>query len=298
MVGCEQGRAFDTGEKMNIAMYGVLRFQPYPNRTEHLNYGIVVFLPTGGVRVHVGASLRKIRAMYPLVEIESLRSQAAEIEEIIGDSDIDDALGILDALCILPGQMKKDLGRFEYFDLDSLSRNIETAMQSQVEPVLAKRKLRESRSRLFIDVRKRFASIGILAKDQAQLPDHQVIEHYSPDPDADVRVEFALQNGILRLAQTIDLRGDMGGVSPVHKNAAYSKAFAMDYANKILETSGKKSYVIVAGTAIDGAQKIMNSIVRSVDEVLIWESAADMAGFFEEWAEASGRPLPSLPLAN
>jgi hypothetical protein len=283
---------------MNIALYGVLRFHPYPNRTEHLNYGIVVFLPAGGVQVHIGASLRKVRAMYPLVEIESLRTQASEIAEIIGDANVDEALGILDALCIMPGQLKKDLGRFEYFDQDSLSRNIVLALDAQVEPALSKRKPREPRSRLFVDVRKRFSNLGILAKDQSQLPDHRVVEYYSPDPEADVKVEFALQNGLLRLAQTIDLRGDEGSVSSLHRTAAYSKAFAIDYAKKVLETSGKKSYVIVAGTGSDGAQKIMTSIQRSADEVLIWESNSDMATFFEEWSVASGKPLPAIPFAQ
>ena len=253
-------------------------------------------MPEGGVRVHIASGLKKIRAMYPLAEIESLRTQEHSIPELIGNASLSAALAILNVMRIVPDQKINALGCFQFSDEKEYQWHVNLALNSQVEPSSAKQQSREPKSRLFMDVRTRFKALGILAKSKGELPDHQVVEYYTPDPQADVKVEFALQNGILRLAQTIDLRADAAAISSIHKQSAYSKAFAMEYAGKVLERSALESYVIVAGTHTDAAKKVMASIERSADHVLAWESAADMQSFFGDWAKASGKPLPLIPM--
>ena len=280
----------------HTAKYAILKFKPYPNRTEHLNYGMIVFMPQGGVRVHIASGLKKIRSMYPLADIDSLRSQENLIVNLVGNSAFHDALNILNVMRVLPDQKEHELGAFHFLDEKEYQRHIALALNSQVEPVNAKYQSRDAKSRLFIDVRSRFKALQIMAPAKERIPDHQVVEHYSPDPEADVKVEFALQNGTLRLAQTIDLRADAMAISAAHKNVAYSKAYAIDYASKVLENSALESYVIVAGTHTDAAKKVMTSIERTVDHVLSWESKTDMEMFFTEWAKASGKPLPMIPL--
>ena len=280
----------------STAKYSILKFKPYPNRTEHLNYGMVVFMSNGGVRVHIASGLKKIRSMYPLADIDSLRNQESLIVNIVGNATLNDALNILSVMRVLPDQKEHELGVFHFLDEKEYQRNIDLALNSQVEPVDGKRQNRDSKSRLFIDVRSRFKALQIMAPSNERIPDHQVVEHYAPDPEADVKIEFALQNGTLRLAQTIDLRADAMAISAAHKNVAYSKAYAIDYASRVLESSALESYVIVAGTHTDAAKKVMTSIEKTVDHVLSWESAADMEKFFSEWAKASGKPLPMIPM--
>lgn len=280
----------------HTARYSILKFQPYPNRSEHLNYGMVVFLPQGGVRVHIGSGLKKIKSMYPLAEIESLRNQEESIVSIVGASPMDEAVSILHVMRVIDHKDTSKFGTFQYLDEVEYMSHIELALNSQVEPAAKRYVAREQKSRLFIDVRARFKALGIMAQSKDELPDHQVVEHYSPDPEADIKVEFALQNGILRIAQTIDLRGDEMAISSDHRKTAYSKAFALDYAEKVLVQSSLESYVIVAGTHTTAAKRVMNSLEKTVTHVLSWESNSDKEMFFSEWAKASGKPLPTLPM--
>jgi hypothetical protein len=270
-----------------IAHYAVLKFQPYPNRTEHVNYGLVVFMPHGGAEVFIPSRMRKVRAMFPLADIRSLQEQEETIPELLSDMPLEDAVSMLNAVSVLHDQEIAQLGKFEYTDRRDFIRNVQMALGSQVEASARPKKERESRNKLFTDVRSTFKQIGILAPPGEHIPDHQVVENYVPDPEADVKVEFALQNGQLRLAQTVDLRAETVGLSSTTKAGAYSKAFAMDYASKVLLNSGLKTYVIVAGTETDAAQKIISALQRTTDEVLSWESPSDMQFFFDEWEIAS-----------
>lgn len=276
------------------AHYAVLKLQPYPNRTEHVNYGLIVFPPQGGAQVHLAGQLRKVRSFFPELSLSSLREQEETVPELVGDAGLEDAVGILNSICLLNDQSIESLGRFQFSDEREFNEHIEKALASQVEVSRPARKYRESRARLFTDVKSRFRMLGILAADGVDLPDHQVIANYSPDPESDVKVEFALQNGLLRLAQTIDLRADSGAISPNLRATAYSKAYAMDVAKRSLESSALETYVIVAGTNGSDARRVMTTIGKTTDKVLAWESKQDMSDFFSEWANASGKPLPEM----
>jgi len=233
--------------------------------------------------------------MFPGVDLRSLQEQEETLPELIGDLMLDDALDLLNAIAVLQDQKKEDLGKFEFRDQREFAHNVELALASQVEATSQARKRKDSRTRLFTDVRTTFKNLGILAPPGEQVPDHQVIENYSPDPEVELRVEFALQNGSLRLAQTIDLRAEASTLSKTAKTSAYSKAFAMDYATRVLEASALETYVIVAGTEHDEAKKVMAALKRSTNQIVSWESPAEISDFFQEWARGAGKPLTELP---
>lgn len=278
---------------ISTARYAILKLQPYPNRTEHVNYGVVAFLPEGGVQVQLASSfgLRKVKAFYPAVDLRALQEQEESLVDLVGDAPMEDALMLLNSICVLKDQQVAGLGKFNYSSEEDFQKHIQLALRSQVELNASPRRTKELKSRLFTDVRSKFKEIGILAKTKGELPDHQVVEHYSPDSENDVRIEFALQNGSLRLAQTIDLRAG----TLASRNNAFSKAYAMDYAGKVLDESALATYVIVAGSDTDAAKKVMSALAKTTDNVLSWESKSDMEDFFVEWAIASGKPLPVLP---
>ncbi|WP_321895994.1 DUF3037 domain-containing protein [Paraburkholderia heleia] len=282
----------------SIARYATLVFQPYPNRTEHLNYGIVTFLPDGDVRVHISSSLRKLRAIWPEISMDFIRSQENEIPRLVRGKSVGEALATLNALRVLRGISEESLGAFSYQNEDQYLREVRYALRSLCETPNPKGRERDPKSRLFLDVKSKFKLLGIMATERNALPDHQVVENYVPDSEADVKVEFALQNGMLRVAQTLDLRADVREVvSPINRNMAYSKTYALHYARHALAQSHLESYVIVAGAYSDPAQKVLSAIKHDVDHILEWESNSDMDAFFSEWANAAGKPLPMIPIA-
>lgn len=276
-----------------VARYATLRFQPYPNRSEHLNYGIVVFLPEGGVRVHL-ASLVKLRVIASPADLDRLRELPETVTEMVGNASLPQALAVLNAMRVLHGVTEHELGAFSFATPAEYNQNIRLAIQSQCDVASHSRRPREPKSRLFLDVKQQFRALGILG-DKGAMPDHQVIEHYTPDPDVDVKVEFALQNGVLRVAQTMDLRGaDDAGIHAQSRAAAFSKAYAIHVTKTSLR--GVRSYVIAAGAISEAAQKILSPIEKDAETILHWEDSRQMSDFFSEWASAAGTPLPSMPV--
>jgi hypothetical protein len=289
--------------KPSIARYTLLKYQPFPNRSEHLNYGLLVFPEAGGVRVHIAPVIRKLKVFDPNLDLESIRAQETDLPKLIDaacgtGAALTACLSFLNAMRVLRNVQEESLGTFAYRDENDYLRQVQLSLTSLCEAPRGPGREKDPKSRLFMDVKSRFKALGILAREKGVLPDHQVVEQYIPDKDADLKVEFALQNGLLRMAQTVDLRADSRDlfISTQHRQAAYSKAFALHYAKTTLENSGLRSYVIVAGANTDPAKKVLNAIEGDVDHVLEWESKSDMDGFFAEWAEAAGRPMPSLPM--
>lgn len=278
------------------AQYAVLKLQPYENRTEHVNYGVVIFLPEGGVQVRLASprALKKVKALYPRVDFRELLEQEQAIPELVGRVGFQESFDLLKALSVLKDDTEERLGRFRFRSTDDFETQVSRLLESQVEAHAVPRRPTMARTRLVTDVRSQFRELGILADAKETIPDHKVVENYTPDSDVDLKVEFALQNGMLRLAQTIDMRAS----SNASKNVAFSKAYVMDVASRSLEKTALETYVVVAGTESEETRRIMTTLEKTTDHVLAWESRSDMESFFGVWAAASGHPLPSLPIVN
>lgn len=280
-----------------IARYATLQFQPYPNRTEHLNYGVVVFLPEGGIRVHLISDMRKLKAFASMVDIDKLRTQEDFLPTLVTQDTARTALAKLNALRVLRDVNLQSLGAFAYSSSAEYSQNIQLALQAQCEVAGPFKTIREPKSRLYLDVKSKFKAIGILSSTQDVASDRRVIEHFAPDPSVDVKVEFALKNGKLRVAQTVDLRaGSSDIVSAVNRNNAFSKAYAIHFTRSSI--TNVESFVIAAGADTDSAQKILTPIAKDADQILHWENGSDMEGFFTDWANAAGKPIPVVHYAD
>lgn len=280
----------------HLAFHCPLVYQPYPQRDERLNYGIIVFMPAGGVRVHIADSLRKIKAFHPAVDMNSLRENESTIPRLVADMDIQQAINTLNAIRVLRGVEKRDLGQFLYQNEASYMSTVRLLLNVECDPVRTTAMQREIKSRLFYDVRKSFRVMGILGLTKTDPNDHRVFEGYAPDPLADIRLDFALENKGLYVAQTIDLRGDShASVTAQHKNTAYSKAFALSYTKRTLAKASLTSYIIVAGAHSKEGERVVTALDKEADHIYDWGSKADMDTFFGQWAKYAGKPLPSIP---
>lgn len=277
-----------------IAYTAILSYQPYANRSEHLNYGVVVFLPDGGIQVYIAGDLRKIRAFNPQANIAFLQDKARSLPELVGDANIDTALSILNATGELRGVEKAHLGCFVYSNEAEFQQWLRILLNDTCSVGDRKSLRREQKSRLYTDVSKDFRNIGILDIHKTGNPDHQVVTHYAPDSNVDVVVEFALQNGALHVAQTIDLRNP----DSAQRDRAFGKIYKIGYIKEHLNSSALRSYVIVAGATSQNAQKVIRTIQDDADEIIEWEDRSGMNSFYESWAEYAGKPLPKIPSFN
>lgn len=283
---------------MNYAQYSVLSLRPYPNRTEHLNYGIVVFEPTGAVSIHLLKSLSKLSCLVPTLNLGELRDHINKLQETISQMTPSQAFDYLRFIKMIPAQVEMSrLGKFSYNPERSghFAEMIKLCLDSQCAPQTEKRQGNPAnRSKLFSEVKKQFGIYDMLAKNDTDR--HQVITNYYPYDGADLVVDFAIKNDVLYIAQTMDLRTNhRDQISNRHKHEAHSKILSIIFTmeDKSIRT---KSHLVVAGLNSPAADRVIDPFINRVDRITVWESQRERSEFFSDWLSASGRHLPELPM--
>jgi hypothetical protein len=285
----------------SIARYATLQLRPYSNRSEHINYGVLVFEKSNDyvvVEAQVAPVANKVKSFAPHISFAELQSNAHELAKHATNKrfeNIEHALDWFHVMNLLRDSKADSLGAFKFRDIDERQTRIDMAITSLCNTSKPRKISRNSKSRLFYDLRDQFKAVGILALKGMDLPDHQVVEHYAPEPSTDVRVEFALQNGMLRIAQTVDLRSD-DELSAQQRNAVLSKAFALTFASQVLNPSSLQTWLICAGARGPTAERLNGALEKQANNVVHWEDKNEMEYFMTTWAHAAGKELPSLPM--
>ncbi|WP_322629952.1 DUF3037 domain-containing protein [Halothiobacillus sp.] len=115
----------------NIVEYGVIRHQPYPNSTEYLNIGIITFLPTGEIRTHFAANLRRLVAFDPQADIDIIRRWEVGLPEFLAGLSKDEAIRLLAHFGTW--RISEKLGRFVYTDEHEYTERVNGALSSLVD---------------------------------------------------------------------------------------------------------------------------------------------------------------------
>ena len=270
----------------NIAHYGVLAHHPQPNRTEHANIGIVVFLADGSVRAHFAQDLKKLRAMDPQVNLEAVRSWESGLPHMLAGKTIEQATAFLRNF----GQWKLSptLGKFAYTDEDSYLTRVSNALHSLVAAPASERRERAEVSRLHMDLKTAFGAKGWLGRN---IDNHEIVERYPIGPMT--TAEFALQKGRLHVIESLDLRTSNPSAK---RHDARSKALTLDMARKVSGNTAR--YAILAGIdspMINEARALMKDYS---EHVFTWENPADMDNLMGMLGKATGKPGMPIPLPN
>lgn len=270
----------------NIAHYGVLSHYPQPNRTEHANIGIVVFLADGSVRVHFGQDLKKLRAMDPQVDLDAVRSWETGLPKMLAGQNLEQATTFLQHF----GQWKLsgNLGKFSYTDEDNYLLRVANALHSLVAAPKSDRRERPEVSRLHMDLKTAFSAKGWLGRD---IHNHEIVERYRIGPMT--TAEFALQNGRLHVIESLDLRTSNPSAK---RNDARSKALTLDMARRAAENTAR--YAILAGIDSPMMSEAKDLMAGYSEHVFTWESAADMNQLMAMLGKATGKPGMPMPLPH
>lgn len=267
-----------------IAQYGVLSHYPQPNRTEHVNIGVVAFLADGSVRVHFGQDLKKLRAMDPQSNLDTVRSWEIGLPRMLQGRSTEQAAEFLRHF----GQwsLSNELGRFAYANEDEYLTRIANALHSLVSAPKGERRERGDVSRLHIDLKTAFNAKGWLGRD---IDNHEIVERYPIGPMT--TAEFALQNGRLHVIESLDLRTSNPSAK---RHDARSKALTLDMARKAAPNPAR--YAILAGIdspLLPEAKALMGDYSEFV---FTWESASDMNELMSILGKATGKPGMPIPL--
>lgn len=276
---------------MNIAHFSVLRHQPYPQRTEHVNIGIAAFLSDGTVRVRLASNLRKLRALDPRASMSAARSQEEHLRKMLEElrADGGDAMN----LSIGPWRLGGATGTFCYQSEHEIERSIEWALRESCDPRDGARPLdRPAVSRLYTDLKRTFSANGWLGKRPEQIADHLIIPRYSIIPEEGLVADFALRNGSLHVLEALDLRGVEANIA-AKRTEGQAKAMVLTSAQ--LADASAKTYAVVAGSNDSRAAGTMRLLERLADDIYAWESGDDMSKLFDRLSAAMGRQSMPLP---
>lgn len=267
-----------------VAQYGVLSHYPAPNRTEHVHIGIVVFLPHGEVRVHLGQDLKKLRAIDPQANLETTRGWEHDLPSMLNGKSTEEAARWLANF----GQwsLSQTLGKFSYRDEADYLQRVQGALRNMVATPARPGRERSDMSRLHLDLKTAFVSKGWLGKD---IGNHEIVERYPLGPMT--TAEFALRNGVLHVIESLDLRTSNLSAK---RSDARSKALTLDMAKRQENTASR--YCVVAGIdspLMDDAKGLLS---QYSEHVFTWESAAEMNALMDRLGRATGKPGMALPL--
>ena len=266
----------------------LISYQPYPNRDERCTIGALVFDEKEQARLHLAGNLRKIRAIDPSCNIESVREGLRTLADQINQNKTS-----WTALRFGFGAIRfsDNPGFFVYRDLDDYDKQIFALLNLMVEPqknsVIRDRK--ES-SRLYLELKKTFDQFGWLAKNPEEINSHKVVTNYPISLEEHLFAEFAMKNGKLHVVETIDFRA---GTSSVKRLEAQGKALVMDFARDVSKET--VCTAIVAASDYSEIKHSMNVLNKYADRVISFHSTADMNDFFGNWGNLMGRPLLPMP---
>jgi hypothetical protein len=266
----------------------LVNYQPYPARAEHCTVGALVFAQDGKVRVHLAHNLKKVKALDPQANLESLRDSLNALTK-----EINEKPGAWDAFKAgLAGlRFSSSAGFFAYANPEEYERQVQWLLQTAAEPrSVQSKKMHQPKSRLFVELKSTFKSYGWLGEKAEDIEDHKVVTHYPVVADEDLSAEFAMKNGRLHLVETVDFRA---GVASAKRMEARGKALVFDAAKE--QDTETQCTVVVAAQDYADIKASMNMLNRYADRVAVYESATDMQSLLSDWARAMNRPMLAMP---
>ena len=267
----------------------LIEFHPYPQRNERCALGLLAFRHDGSVRAHLAHNLRKVRAMDPSCDIEALRVGLERMAEALADDMTAlpmyvDGFG---ALRIAPSE-----GYVTYSSDDEYEAAIRWALGVGAEPVAAQ-SLRERApiSRLFLEVKGVFHTLGWLAKMGQGIEDHVIVPRFALSADEGLSVDFALKNTAMHYLQTVDFRSSHQATQ--RRTEAQAKALALGLAEQLIQHPlHAQRYFVVAGAGEPDAKRTIKMAERVCEHVFAHESRQDM----DELISILGRSMGQPPL--
>jgi hypothetical protein len=182
--------------------YSILTAIPDRRRGERVNVGIVVF-HKDKLDVRFQQAAFKLKALTREnwdSRIEGIRQRIAGLHRpSLSAEDTLDQIGFVDPLIAPTG-----LGTINAYGTDDYERSIDDIMESLV--LLPKPKPSDTASRINTEIATIFRKAKALAKREQSLKDGKIIRGLAVAPNEGLTADFALKNGKMHIASTLDLR--------------------------------------------------------------------------------------------
>jgi hypothetical protein len=245
--------------------YAILTAIPDPRRGERVNIGIVVF-KGDELDVRFQQASSKLKALTGRTFDSRIQSIARHIKNFAPTATAEEILSQIGA--IDPIVSPTGVGIINVHDTADYERSLGEILASLILPPRQKRI--ESQSRINTEIAKVFNKQGVLAKANAKITEKKIVRDYSIAPSEGLKADFALKNGKMHVASTLDLRKSNASLAE-----AALKSIVLDKAEKVFGKRGPGVrtigvYAVVANMRPHFKQHI-ELLGDYADEIYNWE---------------------------
>lgn len=181
--------------------YALIKYTPNPKRGETINIGIVVFMPQT-TDIMITSSYSKVRIIDGESTHEDLDRLKHSMLTMIKFCETPEES--YDTLCrFSKGISLSNKGQFALDDLNQYVSKVKQLFEDLVMPYAA-RMGHKGESRLYTQLKNKFKSLELLAKDASELSKHKIVQNYPINENMGLTADFLLKNGIYHLSEVID----------------------------------------------------------------------------------------------
>lgn len=268
--------------------YSLIRVEPDSRRGERVNVGIVIFKGQSlDIRV---VDTRKAAAISSKNWDSYIQVFSSNLKELFDDgAKASDLVGAVDLLGRQINLTKT--GWFSTRTGDDYEKHIKRIVETLVaKPKVARR---PKESTIASEIAATFKSAEILSTPSESLESGKVIRNFTVDEGTGLFADFALKNGYLHLATTVNLTS-----SNPHIGSSASKAITMDIAKKA--NGQAKAYCVyaVAPSRKPEVREHLSLLGDYSDDIFNWHEPDDKVRFKKIFfdAYASNFPLDLAPV--
>lgn len=257
--------------------FAIVRVVPDEWRGEALNVGIATLGPDADVQVHLLPTMRKVRAVNAAFDADAIRDVPQIIEKWLTNWSAERQPAGMQAI----GPVTiEEIGEFLASAEDEYARTVDDLMMKLVNPVprIRRRSVRTTRIKTLL--RNEFQRRNLMGKEASDLKRGLFVPHFPINENQDLYVDYARENGVLHLIETIDLRVRKDQLRNKH-NEACGIAVTFDTADKMFHRNRRKTVLFADDPEMDDdITAHLTLLQQHADELLNTRSSSDLNFFF------------------
>ena len=261
-----------------IYEYAVLTAVPNRRRGERVNVGVVVFR-SDRIDVRFKQAGYKLRALTG--ENWDARLESAEAHlTALASAELKPSDVLAEFVLLEPLLVPSDLGWLKAADDFEYERAVDQIIGSLIG-VPRRRERVETKTRINTEIAQEFRRINVLGKD---IESGMVVRDFEIDDDEGLRADFALQNGKLHVASTLDLRKQNTNLGE-----AALKSIVLDKAGRKYDKNVRKIGVYAVDEDLkDSFRSHMSLLGDYADELYNWGDFEGRSRFRKSILDAIG----------
>lgn len=268
--------------------FTVLRIVPNAMRGERVNVGIAVFDADGTVSIKLDTNKNRLCSFDPnlsAINWDDWQAQARQTLAAIPAASR--TYWLTHGLHPVVADEKRGVFRA---DRDSYEDRVDDLLRRLVatpaREVRAQRRVLQ-RTGLHAQWKGWFKAQRIMGRGIEDMERNQIVESYPVSEETSTFAEFAFRNGALHIMETLDLR-NIDHLTQRQLNTAAFKSIVLDEARPLVAGGGRRIAVISA-TDYDAVRPAIKMVERMADDVVMMESADDVARLVRQIGNALHR---------